>query len=148
MKIAAVEKEILATLMKHPKSVSVLTGAGVDRVGFAVAGIGYVLPESQVWIDTEKIEGRIAFRDVCPVLASAENELIMTSSLEEFDGLVLRRFEDFTGEPVWVINDFLKHFQSPEFYQEKLNGPILVMETSAAEGTHVVGTLCPYKRND
>lgn len=148
MKLANVEKEILAALMKNPKSVMILENSAVDCVCLSLGSVSYIIPEAQLWIDAGRIERRADFRVVCSVLDTSENVLTMTGSLEECDGLVLRRFEDFTGEPVWVVNDLLKHFQSPDFYQVGPKGPILVMETDNKEGPHKVGILLPYNRKD
>ena len=148
MKLANVEKEILAALMKNPKSVMVLENPAVDCVGLSLGGVAYIIPAAQLWLDTTRLERRVDFRSVCSVLDTSENVLTMTGSLEECDGLVLRRFEDFTGEPVWVVNDLLKHFTAPEFFQATPKGPILVMETDNKEGPHKVGVLSPYNRKD
>ena len=99
-----------------------------------------------MWLDADKIESRVQFPAICPVRPDLENQLTMTGSLQEVSGLVLRRFEDAFGEPVWIENARLKHFFEPSFYQQSPLGPVLVMETTNAEGEHRVGYIMPVNK--
>lgn len=147
MKIAAIQKDVLTALMKNPKRVTVMEGTGPDTIGLCLDhSVGYIIPEELMWLDEAKIESRIRFSDICPVLPTLENQLTPTGSLQEVSGLVLRRFEDAFGEPVWIENALLKHFFEPSFYQQSPLGPVLVMETTNAEGEHRVGYIMPTNK--
>lgn len=147
MKIAAIQKDVLTALMKNPKRVTVMECTGPDTVGICLDhSVGYIIPEELMWLDEAKIESRIPFPVICPVSPDFENQLTMTGSLQEVSGRVLRRFEDAFGEPVWIENDRLKHFSDPSFYQQELLGPVLVMETTNAEGEHRVGYILPTNK--
>lgn len=147
MKIAAIQKDVLTALIKNPKRVTVMEGTGPCTIGLCLDhSVGYIIPEELMWLDESKIESRIRFSDICPVLPTLENQLIQTGSLQEVSGLVLRRFEDAFGEPVWIENALLKHFFEPSFYQQTPLGPVLVMETTNAEGEHRVGYIMPVNK--
>ncbi len=147
MKIAAIQKDVLTALIKNPKRVTVMECTGPCTIGFCLDhSVGYIIPEELMWLDEAKIESRIRFSDICPVLPTLENQLTPTGSLQEVSGLVLRRFEDAFGEPVWIENALLKHFFEPSFYQQTPLGPVLVMETTNAEGEHRVGYIMPVNK--
>lgn len=147
MRIPAIMKDVLTVLIKNPKRVTVMEGTGPDTIGLCLDhSVGYIIPEELMWLDEAKIESRIRFSDICPVLPTLENQLIPTGSLQEVSGLVLRRFEDAFGEPVWIENALLKHFFEPSFYQQTPLGPVLVMETTNAEGEHRVGYIMPVNK--
>lgn len=147
MKIAAIQKDVLTALIKNPKRVTVMEGTGPCTIGLCLDhSVGYIIPEELMWLDEAKIESRIRFSDICPVLPTLENQLTPTGSLQEVSGLVLRRFEDAFGEPVWIENALLKHFFDPTFYQQTPLGPVLVMETTNAEGEHRVGYIMPVNK--
>ena len=147
MKISAIQKDVLTVLMKNPKRVTVMGSTGPDTIGLCLDhSVGYIIPEELMWLDEAKIESRIRFSDICPVLPTLENQLTPTGSLQEVSGLILRRFEDAFGEPVWIENALLKHFFEPSFYQQTPLGPVLVMETTNAEGEHRVGYIMPVNK--
>lgn len=147
MKISAIQKDVLTVLMKNPKRVTVMESTGPDTIGLCLDhSVGYIIPEELMWLDEAKIESRIRFSDICPVLPTLENQLTPTGSLQEVSGLILRRFEDAFGEPVWIENALLKHFFEPSFYQQTPLGPVLVMETTNAEGEHRVGYIMPVNK--
>ena len=147
MKIAAIQKDVLSALMKNPKRVTVMEDTGPGTIGLCLDySVGYIIPEELMWLDAAKIESRIQFPVICSVRPDLENQLTMTGSLQEVSGLVLRRFEDAFGEPVWIENALLKHFFEPSFYQQTPLGPVLVMETTNAEGEHRVGYIWPTNK--
>lgn len=147
MRIPAIMKDVLTALIKNPKRVTVMEGTGPCTIGLCLDhSVGYIIPEELMWLDEAKIESRIRFSDICPVLPTLENQLTPTGSLQEVSGLVLRRFEDAFGEPVWIENALLKHFFEPSFYQQTPLGPVLVMETTNAEGEHRVGYIMPVNK--
>lgn len=150
MKVPAVQKAILAALIQNPARVMVLENAYVDRTCISVDDvIAYNIPDADLWLDVHKIQKHINYRDVCKVQPLNSNILTMSDSLVAQDGQLLRRFNCWDGDPVYLLEDHLKNFQHPTFYQEHKLGPVLVTESNIVSGEdYNAGFIMPVRRNE
>ena len=147
MKIAQAEKEILSALLANPVRVLVLDEAPTGQPFVVVDGThGYVIPEDALWLDLGRIEKHCNYSSVVKFEPRAQLLIEKTNELLEIRGLLCRKFVTSHGD-VYVPEAQLKYFVFPTFYQERINGPVLVTEETI-ELECLVGLVMPVRLED
>ena len=151
MKYAQAQKDALARLVKHPRSVANCICPD-DKVGIILDGVvGYIIPMDANWIDLERVERVVNLRNLGLPLMSAENKLEPTENLVDKGDTIVREFRKAypTGTPVYIQEKLLKNFEFPTFYQdaERTKGIIAITEMTQLEGEVLVGFVLPFNIN-
>lgn len=151
MKYAQAQKDALARLVKHPRSVTNCICPD-DKVGIILDGVvGYIIPMEANWIDLERVERVVNLRNLGLPLMSAENKLEPTENLVDKGDTIVREFRKAypTGTPVYIQEKLLKNFEFPTFYQdaERTKGIIAITEMTQLEGEVLVGFVIPFNIN-
>ena len=151
MKYAQAQKDALARLVKHPRSVTNCICPD-DKVGIILDGVvGYIIPMDANWIDLERVERVVNLRNLGLPLMSAENKLEPTENLVDKGDTIVREFRKAypTGTPVYIQEKLLKNFEFPTFYQDinKPKGPVAITEMTELEGEVLGGFVLPFNIN-
>ena len=151
MKYAQAQKDALARLVKHPRSVANCICPD-DKVGIIIDGVvGYIIPMDANWIDLERVERVVNLRNLGLPLMSAENKLEPTENLVDKGDTIVREFRKAypTGTPVYIQEKLLKNFEYPTFYQDinKPKCPVAITEMTELEGEVLVGFVLPFNIN-
>lgn len=151
MKYAQAQKDALARLVKHPRSVANCICPD-DKVGIILDGVvGYIIPMDANWIDLERVERVVNLRNLGLPLMSAENKLEPTENLVDKGDTIVREFRKAypTGTPVYIQEKLLKNFEFPTFYQDinKPKCPVAITEMNELEGEVLVGFVLPFNIN-
>lgn len=151
MKYAQAQKDALARLVKHPRSVTNCICPD-DKVGIILDGVvGYIIPMDANWIDLERVERVVNLRNLGLPLMSAENKLEPTENLVDKGDTIVREFRKAypTGTPVYIQEKLLKNFEFPTFYQDinKPKCPVAITEMTELEGEVLVGFVLPFNIN-
>lgn len=152
MNYAKAQKDVLASLVKHPTSIQVVDRPD-EKVGLLCGpAVCYIFPDDTNWIDTEKIAGHISLSSLPLPLCTADNKLEKTDTLIDRHGELIREFKRtvYPYEAVYIKEAYLKNFDEPILFQDcsKPKGLIVVDEISELEGETTVGYVMPYLINE